>query len=240
MHLDKIMDNAWFIMGVAAIAFFTNLIYYCCFTLIGKKINYELRYLDSFWIILIIFRWRYIRAVLRQDNSWFDKQIVEGIPTTIHKNLRDIEVASGRTVAFLIYSVGTVLSGAGITFGAGYTFCFTLFAVLVYCVVLGGFVEYSFGRVAKVSEDAFHKGGIQAEETISAIKVVKAFGQEERCTKDFNFHLENKHDEIMSMAWLYGIAFGCLETMCYVAVAYPMLIGCFFVSESVSLIILIS
>ena len=153
----------------------------------------------------------------------------------IHKNLRDIEVASGRTIAFLLYSIGTVLSGTGITFGAGWIFSFTTLAVLVCCVALGGFVEYAFARVQAVSEEAYQKGGIQAEESISAIKVVKAFGQEENCVKQFNSHLENKHDEIMSMAWLYGIAFGCLETMSYVSVAYPMLVGCFFVSESVSL-----
>lgn len=71
---------------------------------------------------LINYRWRYIRAVLRQDTSWYDKQNVEGIPTTIHKNLREVEVASGRTVAFILYSLGSVMSGAGITFGAGWVF----------------------------------------------------------------------------------------------------------------------
>ena len=203
------------------------------------KITCILSLHSNFWskIVLIVnfkFRWRYIRAVLRQDTAWYDKQNVEGIPTIIHKNLREVEVASGRTVAFILYSLGCVMSGAGITFGAGWIFWFTLFGILVYCIALGAFIETSFAKWQAIGEEAYLKGGIQAEESLNAIKVVKAFGQEDKCTRDFDSHLEKKHDKIMGMAWLYGSAFGALETLSYVSISYPLLIGAFFISEEVS------
>jgi len=205
---------------------------------VGYKIIWILSLHPYLFQNLINFRWRYIRAVLRQDTAWYDKQNVECIPTIIHKNLREVEVASGRTVAFILYSLGCGMSGIGINFGAGWIFWFSLIGLPVYCIVFSAFAETSFAKWQAVGEEAYLKGGIQAEESLNAIKIVKAFGQEGKCTKDFDSHLQKKHEKIMGMAWLYGSAFGAIETFSYVSIAYPLLIGGFFISEKVSLSII--
>ena len=70
----------------------------------------------------------------------------------------------------MLFSLGCVISGAAITFGEGAVFACTLFGVLVYVVILGAFFETSLERVNAVGEGAYYRGGVQAEETLSAIK----------------------------------------------------------------------
>lgn len=180
-----------------------------------------------------LFRWRYIQAILRQDNEWFDGQNPDTIPTTVHKNLREVEVSSGRTIAFLLFSLGTLCSGFAITFAAGAVFACTLFGILVYIIFLGTFIEFAFGKCNSVAEDAYLQSGASAEESLNAIKVVKAFGQEVREKKRFDSHLQAKAKTIYSLSFLYGLGFACLETLGYVSVIYPMLVGGFFVTEAV-------
>jgi ATP-binding cassette subfamily B (MDR/TAP) protein 1 len=183
--------------------------------------------------VIYYYRWRYIQAILRQDNQWFDSQNPDAIPTTVHKNLREIEVSSGRTIAFILFSLGTLFSGFAITFQAGAVFACTAFGVLVYVMFLGSFVEFAFGKCNSVAEDAYLHSGASAEESLNAIKVVKAFGQEVKEKKRFDSHLQAKASTIYSLAWLYGLGFACLETLLYIAVLTQMLVGGFFLTESV-------
>jgi ABC-type multidrug transport system fused ATPase/permease subunit len=133
----------------------------------------------------------------------------------------------------MLFSLGTLFSGFAITFQAGAVFACTLFGILVYIIFLGSFIEFAFGKCNSVAEDAYLHSGASAEESLNAIKVVKAFGQEVKEKKRFDSHLQAKAGTIYSLAWLYGLGFACLETLGYISVIYPMLVGGFFLTESV-------
>ena len=106
---DRIRDSGFLCLGASGIVLITGFIYYLSFSLIGKRINYELR-------------WRYILALMRQDTNWYDKQTLESIPTIIASGLKDVEVSSGRTIAFILYSFGALFMGTGCTFVITYEF----------------------------------------------------------------------------------------------------------------------
>lgn len=76
--------------------FLTVWIHYMCFSLIGKKILSELK-------------WRYLKAILSQDQEWFDSKDLDSLPTEVNANLCEVEGSTGRVLSFLIFSAGNIV-----------------------------------------------------------------------------------------------------------------------------------
>ena len=85
-----------------------------------------------------------------------------------------------------------------------------------------------------MDEAVFIKSGASAEEAIRAIKVVKAFGQEQDEVYRFEKHLSKYDHKATKQAWLYGAAKGALESALYLVPAYGLLIGGIFVASEVT------
>ena len=83
------------------------------------------------------------------------------------------------------------------------------------------------------TELRYRKSGADAEQALGAIKVVKAFGQEDRETREFNKHLKRSNRTIGTQAIMKGLASGLIETMSYLLTAICMYIGSVFVREEV-------
>jgi len=80
-----------------------------CFYIFGFKVSYELE-------------WRYLKAILSQDEEWFETKNMESLPTEFYTNVAGVEAATGRSVAFVFYFVSACLSGVAITFICGAVF----------------------------------------------------------------------------------------------------------------------
>ena len=68
------------------------------FHLIGQKICYEVKS-------------RYMKALIVQDNNWYDEQNMEKLPTIVHTNLNEHENSTGKNFGFVIYSLSCFSSG---------------------------------------------------------------------------------------------------------------------------------
>lgn len=136
-------------------------------------------------------------------------------------------------IGFVIYAIGSFICGCAITLTLAWLLFLTLLVLLTYMLFLSIYVEVSLDKVQSINEEAFINGGIQAEETINAIRVVKAFRQEKMCSSEFSSHLEKNKIETMGMACRYGTAFACIESIPYSFLGYALLVGGFFVAERV-------
>jgi ABC-type multidrug transport system fused ATPase/permease subunit len=97
---DIRQDNIWqMIIGLHLMA--TAMIYSFCFSMIGAKIINELK-------------WRYLKAILSQESEWFDQRNLEELPSEIHANLKEVQGATGRTIAFIFHSAGLALCSLAI------------------------------------------------------------------------------------------------------------------------------
>ncbi len=50
-----------------------------------------------------------MKAVLTQDEAWFDENNSEELPTRINSNIIEIEQATGKQLGILIYGIGNAL-----------------------------------------------------------------------------------------------------------------------------------
>ena len=90
---------------------------------------------------------------------------------------------------------------------------------------MGGFYTTIMVKDAYQTELRYRKSGADSEQALGAIKVVKAFGQENRETKNFNKNLKRGNRTSCRQAVMKGLASGLLETMTYLMTAMLLYIG---------------
>jgi len=100
-------------------------------------------------------------------------------------------------------------------------------------MVIGGFYANIVVREAYQTELRYRKSGAIAEQALGSIKVVKAFGQEDRETKNYNRHLYSREASGRNQAILRGLSMGLLDILQYLWTFVNMLIGAIFVREAV-------
>lgn len=149
--------------------------------------------------------------------------------------MTEVENSTGRTLAFIFCSLSACLTGIFVNVYSG-AICGLCFLICVpYTLSVGGFQGSVVESRDQRDEEGFSKSGATAEESLNAIKVVKAFGQENNEISRFNSHLQETQGKANHDAKVYGFAFGMMETIIYLCPAISFLIGGFFIAEEVSL-----
>ena len=68
--------------------------------MVAQKLSYELK-------------WRYLKAVLTQNEAWYEQINVEELPSRINFNISEIENAAGKELGIMVYGIGAALGGIG-------------------------------------------------------------------------------------------------------------------------------
>lgn len=214
-----ILKNLWWIGGFPIGSFIFAYLYFYCFYTVGQKVVYE-------------YKWRYLKALLQQETEWYDERNAEELPSKVNSELKDIEFGSGKAFGFVLFATSLMFSNYAAAFYMGATFACCLLIMFPVFIVIGGFYTTIMVGDAYKTEVRYRKSGAFAEQAIGAIKVVKAFGQEERETALYNKHLDGSAGSAETQALLKGLASGFLETLTYILTVISLFIGSIFVREN--------
>jgi ABC-type multidrug transport system fused ATPase/permease subunit len=156
-------------------------------------------------------KWRYLQALMLKDVSWYDRQDVNQLPTEVYINLEAVERASGITVGFIMFSVSACTTGLIAAFYLGVYIGLLYSLIIPYVVVLVIYQNKNEEAKQRRLVKAYQKSGAHAEECLSSIKIVKAYGQEQYEVSKFESHL-NKSSEASRQSWQYGLSHGLIES----------------------------
>jgi len=124
-------------------------------------------------------RTRYLSSLLKQETAFFENQQIEALPSQIAEYFRAISEGVGEKTAQFVYAISMFIGGLCIAFWTGPIFTFIMLAYLPIIVILFG----CFGKVVKkqmqLKLDMTEKLGAHTEETLSALKLVVSFAQED-------------------------------------------------------------
>jgi ABC-type multidrug transport system fused ATPase/permease subunit len=90
-------------------------------------------------------------------------------------------------------------------------------------------------KIDKKNSDAYIKGGANAEQALSSIKVVKAYGQELHELQKFKNHTGVDEKELKISSYLYGLTQGFFASMLLFSRAYTFVVATALVLSNVSL-----
>ena len=215
-----IMKNVWWIGGFPIGSAFFGYMYFYCFYTIGQKTVYE-------------YKWRYLKALLQQETEWYDERNAEELPSIVNSELKDIEFGSGKAFGFILFATSLMFANYAASFYMGAVFACCMLIMFPVIAVIGGFYTTVMVSDAYKTELRYRKSGAYAEQALGSIKVVKAFGQEVRETKDYNKHLNRGNRTAGKQAVMKGLASGLLETLTYILTVISLFIGATFVREGV-------
>lgn len=108
--------------------------------------------------------------------------------------------------------------------------------VVPYIIVCGGSQKVILSKLEQKRNEAFIKSGADAEQALSSIKVVKAFGQEQHEIRKFEKHLQNDGKELERVSFLYGLSLGLVDTVVIMGRSYSLLMGAIFTINEVILL----
>ena len=101
-------------------------------------------------------------------------------------------------------------------------------------IVAGGFYASIMINDTQATEINYSKCNAHAEETLGAVKVVKAFGQESKEVIEFNDRLDSGHHSATTQAIKKGFGAGLIESILYLSAAIGYSIGGVFINEDVN------
>ncbi|XP_055511581.1 ATP-binding cassette, sub-family B (MDR/TAP), member 4 [Leucoraja erinacea] len=147
----------------------------------------------SFWSLAAARQTKKIRtelfhAVLRQEIGWFDVSEVGEINTRLTDDILKINDGIGDKIGILIQSLSSFVAGFVVGFVKGWKLALVILAVspvLGICAAIWAKILTSF---TKQEQTAYAKAGAVAEEALSSIRTVVAFGGQK---KEVDRYLKN-------------------------------------------------
>lgn len=109
-----------------------------------------------------------------------------------------------------------------------------MLVIVVYIMIAGGTQDTAIAKLFELEKQIFIESGAHAEQSLRNIKVVKAFGQEQKECNKFVTHLDRGTKTIMSHSFMYSIGFGLHEGVPYFVNGFGNLIGGVFIYNKVS------
>lgn len=189
---------------------------------------------DCCWKIAYEVKWRYMKALLSQDEEWYDQINCNELPSEINSNVAEIRGAIGKIIVWWLYSVGHAVGSIIVSFYWGVVLSVPMMIIWIYIIIVGGFQGYTLTQGEVKDEQTFQQSGSEAEQALNSIKVVKAFGQENYEVQRFEKHLLKTDYLMTKYSWYFGISRGLFESSLYFIPAYSLLLGGLFIVSSVS------
>uniref|UniRef100_A0A8C4RAN2 ATP binding cassette subfamily B member 1 n=1 Tax=Eptatretus burgeri TaxID=7764 RepID=A0A8C4RAN2_EPTBU len=135
-------------------------------------------------------RQTFFHALMRQDMSWFDVNTLGELNTRLTDDINKISEGIGDKVALLIQSLSSFVSGFIIGFVRGWKLTLVILAVSPLLAITAALMSKLLTAFTNKELQAYSKAGAVAEEVLSCIRTVVAFGGQnkeiERYKKNLN------------------------------------------------------
>jgi len=156
-------------------------------------------------------RVEYLKAVLRQDMTFFDKAKPGAIVASISDDTMDFELGISVKLGEGLQACAAVFSGLAVAF-------YFSWQVSLICMALVPLMAASFGIMLKsgaeedgtTGKQAFEQAAEVAQETLSAMRTVKSFGAEVKAARRFEDRLEHAEKAAIKQGNILGIGMGLM------------------------------
>jgi ABC-type multidrug transport system fused ATPase/permease subunit len=120
----------------------------------------------------------FYRAVLKQNIGWFDSNPSGELASRLNDDIEKIHDGIGDKVALFIQWIATFFGGFVIGFVKDWRLTLVLLGFTPFLVICGSIFSVIFTRFASAEQKEYAGAGAVAEEVLSSIRTVVAFGGE--------------------------------------------------------------
>uniref|UniRef100_UPI0037E85483 bile salt export pump n=1 Tax=Semicossyphus pulcher TaxID=241346 RepID=UPI0037E85483 len=144
----------------------------------------------------------YFRKVMRMEIGWFDCNSVGELNTRISDDINKINNAMADQVSIFIERISTFVFGFMVGFIGGWKLTLVVIAVSPLIGIAAGLMAMAVARLTGRELEAYAKAGAVADEVLSSIRTVAAFGGEEKEAE--------RYDKNLAEAQAWGVKKGAI------------------------------
>ncbi|PNF40555.1 hypothetical protein B7P43_G07604, partial [Cryptotermes secundus] len=167
----------------------------------------------------------YLKSALSQDIGWYDVQQTGDFASRMSEDLTKLEDGIGEKVVQFMHFMATFLGSLIMAFTKGWLLSLVCLASLPVSLVSVGIVGVISSRLAKKEMQAYGLAGSIAEEVLSSIRTVIAFGGQDSEVKRYKANLIYAKNINVKRGFLSGLGFGILWFLIYASYALAFWYG---------------
>ncbi|XP_054780989.1 ABC transporter B family member 19-like [Prosopis cineraria] len=161
-------------------------------------------------------RREYLRAVLRQDISFFDTEIsTADIMHGIASDVAQIQEVMGDKMAHFIHHVCTFITGYIVGFARSWKVALVVLSVTPVTMFCGIAYKGIYGGLSAKEEASYRTAGSIAEQTISSIRTVFSFVGESQMATKYSEMLKNSVPVGVKIGFAKGAGMGVIYLVTY-------------------------
>ncbi|CAN0885243.1 ABC transporter B family member 11 [Linum grandiflorum] len=168
----------------------------------------------------------YLKTILRQDISFFDKETNTG--EVIGRMSGDtvlIQDAMGEKVGKFIQLIATFIGGFVIAFMKGWLLTLVMMTTIPLVVVIGSVISLMVARMTTQGQTAYAKAATVVEQTIGSIRIVASFTGEKQAIESYKKHLVTAYNSGTSEGLASGLGLGLLTMIMFCSYALAIWFG---------------
>ncbi|XP_076890413.1 ABC transporter B family member 19-like [Bidens hawaiensis] len=206
--------------GLAGIVVIGAYLQIACWRLVGERSAHRIRT-------------KYLRAILRQDVSFFDTDIsTSDIMHGISSDVAQIQEVMGDKMAHFIYHIFTFFCGYTVGFLKSWKVSLAVFAVTPLTMFCGVAYKAVYVGLATKEVNSYKKAGSIAEQAISSIRTVFSFVAEENLAARYDAVLDESVPVGKKLGFAKGIGIGVIYLVTYSTWALAFWYGSILVSRN--------
>ncbi|XP_033609713.1 ATP-dependent translocase ABCB1 isoform X3 [Cryptotermes secundus] len=155
----------------------------------------------------------YFKSILSQDIGWHDVHHTGDFVSSISEDIMKLEDGIGEKVIQFTHIMATCLGCFVLALTVGWHLAPVSLSSLLITMAVVIAVTVILSRLSKKEMEAYGIAGSVAEEVLSSIRTVKAFGGEDSEVKRYKANLINAKNISVKRGLISGIAFGGLLTL---------------------------
>ncbi|XP_047226189.1 bile salt export pump isoform X2 [Girardinichthys multiradiatus] len=219
--IHEAADNSTVSCGVDIEAQMTMFAYY--YVGIGLGVLIVSYFQIAFWVLTASrqtqrIRKTYFRKVMQMEIGWFDCNSVGELNTRISDDINKINNAIADQVSIFIERVSTFVFGFMVGFIGGWKLTLVVIAVSPLIGIAAGLMAMAVSRLTGRALTAYAKAGAVADEVLSSIRTVAAFGGEEKEAERYDKNLIEAQNWGVKKGSIIGVFQGylwCIIFLCY-------------------------
>ncbi|XP_067109328.1 bile salt export pump [Osmerus mordax] len=214
-------DNGTVLCGVDIEAQMTMFAYY--YVGIGVGVLIVSYFQIALWVTAAArqiqrIRKTYFRKIMRMEIGWFDCNSVGELNTRISDDINKINNAIADQVSIFIERISTFFFGFMVGFIGGWKLTLVVIAVSPLIGLAAGLMAMAVARLTGRELEAYAKAGAVADEVLSSIRTVAAFGGEEKEAERYDRNLVEAQNWGVKKGTIIGLFQGylwCIIFLCY-------------------------
>ncbi|KAI3679122.1 hypothetical protein L6452_38431 [Arctium lappa] len=174
----------------------------------------------------------YLKTILRQDVSFFDKEINTGeVVGRMSGDTVLIQDAMGEKVGKFTQLLATFVGGFVIAFIKGWLLTLVMLASIPPLVISGAVMSLIISKMASKGQNAYAKAANVVEQTIGSIRTVASFTGEKKAVANYNTSLVDAYKSSVHEGLAAGLGLGSMMLIVFCSYALAVWYGAKMVLE---------